>query len=113
MSSVNPLRRVSASSISQAEVRTPDPIIKTIPVRFEPRAAATSARAEFVPSRQLRPRLAQANANRNPIPAMLVIMQSARYDASGSAVWTICVWRVRPGNSVQDQIETAIVLSSI
>jgi len=117
MSSVSAVRSVLASSIGQASmsrrnIRTADPAIEAVPVRFEPRASASSVRGEFITSRKLRPRLAQASG-RNQIPAMLVIMQSAQYDASGSAVWTICVWRVRAGSSVQDQIETAIVLSSI
>jgi Zn-dependent protease with chaperone function len=41
-----------------------------------------------------------------------LILQTTQYDASGSAVWTLCIWRIEEGNAAQKQLET-IVMSSI
>jgi hypothetical protein len=43
----------------------------------------------------------------------LVILQTSRYDASGSRVWTLCVWKVRGGSRAEQQWESALVLGLI
>ncbi len=60
-----------------------------------------------------RPALLRASiGERTPRPEILVVTQSAEFD-SGSAVWTLCIWRVNPDNPTQRRIEAEIVMSSI
>ena len=48
-----------------------------------------------------------------PVPETFFILQTVRYDASGSGVWTLCVWKVGGENRTEKQWESAIVLSVI
>jgi hypothetical protein len=43
----------------------------------------------------------------------IFILQTTQYDASGSAVWTLCIWRVGGGNLVVRQVGSAFLASSI
>jgi beta-lactamase regulating signal transducer with metallopeptidase domain len=56
--------------------------------------------------------LAKANLEQQPAP-MLLVVQSTEIDPSGSLVWTLCVWRVSPGDQGMRQIEETIVMHSI
>jgi beta-lactamase regulating signal transducer with metallopeptidase domain len=91
------------------------------PSGFAWQAGAT--RTAFTPRTSAGPRLLRATLQRNPavmrataeqrkrpIEATLVILQTTQYDESGSASWTLCVWRVERGTSAERQLEQAIVL---
>jgi beta-lactamase regulating signal transducer with metallopeptidase domain len=56
---------------------------------------------------------AKAAPEKLPIQETIVILQSTRYGASGSGVWTVCIWRVGGKNFDERQLESAIVVSSI
>ena len=56
---------------------------------------------------------ARSTQEQLPIQETFVILQTAQYDASGAAVWTLCVWRIGGGNSAEGQLQSAIILSSI
>jgi beta-lactamase regulating signal transducer with metallopeptidase domain len=56
---------------------------------------------------------AKAAPEKLPIQETIVILQSTRYGASGSGVWTVCIWRVGGKNLAERQLESAIVVSSI
>jgi beta-lactamase regulating signal transducer with metallopeptidase domain len=43
----------------------------------------------------------------------IFIFQTTEYDASGSAVWTLCIWRVGGGNLAVRQVKSAFLASSI
>jgi bla regulator protein blaR1 len=61
-----------------------------------------------------RPRVVFAKANVEQRPAqMLLVVQSVDFDPSGSLVWTLCVWRVSPGDQGVRQIEETIVMHRI
>jgi beta-lactamase regulating signal transducer with metallopeptidase domain len=83
---------------------------------FAPRAAAVPPRLR-VTSRVTSPRKAmvvRARAAQEYLPAQetIIILQTAQYDASGSGIWTLCIWRVGGRNSAERRLE-AIVVSSI
>jgi Zn-dependent protease with chaperone function len=44
-------------------------------------------------------------------PEMFVILQTTQYDASGSPVWTLCIWRVQGGQRAERQLESAVANS--
>ena len=48
-----------------------------------------------------------------PSPQLLLVVQRTQTDASGSFIWSLCVWRVTPGNSGVQQITERIVMSRI
>ena len=91
------------------------------PSGFASQAGAT--RTAFTPRTSAAPRLlratlqgkpvvmrATAERRERPIEATLVILQTTQYDESGSGSWTLCVWRVERGTSVERRLERAIVL---
>jgi len=87
---------------------------RAIPAAFHPRAAVAPLRFKATPPRK--PVLMRARAAQNDIPMRetFVILQTSRYDASGSQVWTLCVWKIRGGSRAeQQQWESALVLSLI
>ena len=43
----------------------------------------------------------------------VVVLQTTQFDASGSGVWTLCVWRVEKRNSAGRRFESAMVLDSL
>lgn len=46
----------------------------------------------------------------NASPATYVIVQTTMLDASGSPIWTLCIWRVE-GGGASEQLESAIALA--
>ncbi|HZZ15879.1 MAG TPA: hypothetical protein VFE08_07950, partial [Candidatus Sulfotelmatobacter sp.] len=46
-------------------------------------------------------------------PETVVILETTQYDASGSGVWTLCIWKVGGSNLAVRQLESAIIASSI
>ncbi len=43
----------------------------------------------------------------------VVIVQTTQFDASGSGVWTLCVWKVEKRNSSERRLESDMVLDSL
>jgi beta-lactamase regulating signal transducer with metallopeptidase domain len=85
---------------------------RAIPVVFNPRTAVFPLHLKA--TSQSKPLVLRARATQEelPIRGTFVILQTARYDASGAGVWTLCVWRIGGGSSGEGQFQSAIVLSS-
>jgi beta-lactamase regulating signal transducer with metallopeptidase domain len=95
--------------------------LRAIPAKFTPRAAEvrpqltlqmTSHPASISPRKPVAMR-ARAAREQLPIRETIFVLQTTRYDISGSGVWTLCIWRLRGGNLAEGQLESAIVVSSI
>jgi Zn-dependent protease with chaperone function len=80
---------------------------------FNPRTSVAPLRLKTMSPR--RPLLMRARAERKDIPLQetFVILQTSRYDASGSQVWTLCVWKIGGESRGEQQWESALVLSLI
>lgn len=48
-----------------------------------------------------------------PSPQFFLVVQRTQTDASGSFIWSLCVWHVTPGNSGVQKITERIVMSRI
>src|SRR5208282_4896203 len=103
-----------APTTQQRETR--EPIV--IPAVFNPRSI--SARRPLTASSSHKAGSgvgvthAKAVQSDLPVHATFMILQTTQFDASGSRVWTLCVWRVRGGDKeAERQLESAIVLSLI
>ena len=46
-------------------------------------------------------------------PALILIMQSRSYDASGAVVWELCVWQVTVTGPARRAMEQEIIAKSI
>jgi beta-lactamase regulating signal transducer with metallopeptidase domain len=86
---------------------------RAIPAAFNPRTSVAPLRLKTMLPRK--PLLMRARAERKDIPMQetFVILQTSRYDASGSQVWTLCVWKIGGENRGEQQWESALVLSLI
>jgi beta-lactamase regulating signal transducer with metallopeptidase domain len=91
---------------------SPAPQPRAIPVVFNPRAAVASLQLKATSPRKPVVMRTTAKQEQLPIRETFVIVQTARYDASGAGVWTLCVWRIGGGSSAEGQFQSAIVLSS-
>jgi beta-lactamase regulating signal transducer with metallopeptidase domain len=89
------------------------PQARAIPAAFHIRNAGVPAQLKATPRRK--PAVMRASAVQQDLTSqeMFVVLQTTRYDASGSGVWTLCIWRVQGGNLVQRQFESAIFVGSI
>jgi beta-lactamase regulating signal transducer with metallopeptidase domain len=96
-----------------AQMRTSAPQVRVVPASFTMRTAGFSSQAKS-PSRR-RPQAIKARATRRELarPETVVILQTTEYDASGSGVWTLCIWKVGGSKSAIRQLESAIIASSI
>lgn len=78
----------------------------------EPASAAEIAAAQIDAAQQV-----EAAQEELPVRATFMILQTTQYDAAGSKIWTLCVWRVggenRAEQPIERQFEQAIVLSLI
>ena len=74
--------------------------------------AIIPARAKIRPANRPAVVLAKATVEQRP-PQFLLVVQRTQTDASGSLTWSLCVWRVTPGNSGMQQITERIVMSQI
>jgi beta-lactamase regulating signal transducer with metallopeptidase domain len=84
------------------------------PAMFNPRAAIVRRQLKGTSARKPAVLLAKTKtAQENRFAReTFVILQTTEYDPAGSAVWTLCVWRV--GNTpAERKLESAIVISSI
>jgi beta-lactamase regulating signal transducer with metallopeptidase domain len=103
---------VATSRILATNVAMP----RAIPASFNPRTATSVVPLRLKKTPQRKPLLLRARAAQKDIPLQetFVILQTSGYDASGSQVWTLCVWKVREGSRAeQQQWESALVLSLI
>ena len=113
----------------------PIPLMESqvVPTRFmvKPEAKTTMAAAETKKTKPRRSVVVPAKASQRPLhPPMLfrssasqedanapqtliLIMQTGRYDSSGSVVWDWCVWRVTVMGSAQDRMQSGIVVQAI
>jgi beta-lactamase regulating signal transducer with metallopeptidase domain len=120
------LTHLAATGVTQESKLEPQP--RLIPASFHPAMApvrrqlrATSPRRTMAPparTPQVEAAQVSAEQERLPVRATLMILQTTQYDASGSRVWTLCVWQVGGENraveqQVERQFEQAIVLSLI
>jgi BlaR1 peptidase M56 len=82
---------------------------RAIPAAYHPHAAAAPLRLKA--TRPNNPLAMRAQAGRKEIPSQetLVVFQTTEYDASGSGVWTLCIWRVKGDKLAERQLESAIV----
>jgi len=84
--------RPVAERVTQNPRHDPEP--RAISAVFHPRSAAAGP----LPLKARSPRrpglmLASAPREEHPIQGTIVILRTAQYDASGSGVWTLCIWR--------------------
>jgi beta-lactamase regulating signal transducer with metallopeptidase domain len=60
-----------------------------------------------------RPKITLAKARVKALPAAEVVLVSMRIDETGSAVWSVSVWRVPAGSRAARQLEETFVMNSI
>jgi beta-lactamase regulating signal transducer with metallopeptidase domain len=85
---------------------------QVIPAMFNPGAAIVPRQLKGISALKPAVRLAKTAQENRFVRETFVILQTTEYDPAGSAVWTLCVWRV--GNTpAERKLESAIVISSI
>jgi hypothetical protein len=85
---------------------------RVIRASFHPRTVIVPRQTKETMPRQ--PLMMSAAAQeQSPVQGTFFILQTVRYDASGSGVWTLSVWKVGGQNQAEKQWESAIVLSVI
>jgi beta-lactamase regulating signal transducer with metallopeptidase domain len=105
------VKRQAAPPVMQRSSLTLQP--RAIPAAFNVRNARVPVRLKATSRRK--PLVIRASAVQQDLPSLetFVILQTTRYDASGSGIWTLCIWRVQGGNLVQRQFESSIFVGSI
>jgi beta-lactamase regulating signal transducer with metallopeptidase domain len=98
---------------SDAQRSNPAPQPRAIPAVFDLHTPVVPLQLKATSPRRPVVMRARSTQEQLPIQETFVILQTAQYDASGAAVWTLCVWRIGGGNSAERQLQSAIVLSSI
>jgi len=88
------------------------PHARAISAAFHPRASEPVLKLKG-PSRQ--PVLIRATHAEEvpPMQETIFILRTSRSDVSGSAIWTLCVWRVGGNNAAERQFESAIFVTLI
>jgi len=89
---------------------TPRP--RAIQATYHPRNAVFPLRKKIRPHEPLIMRT-QAVQTALPRPATFVILQTTQFDATGSGIWTFCVWKVGGANQNETRWESTIVVSVI
>jgi len=92
---------------------TLSPQASAIPAAFNMRNAGVPARLKAASRRKPLVIRASAVQKESPNVETFVILQTTRYDASGSGIWTLCIWRVEGGDLAQRQLESAIFVGLI
>ena len=108
-----PTAVATAFAVSRATSRPQGPTLtlqpRAIQAVYHPRAASIPLRlkAALNTTKPARPEVIRAKTETNmpPSQATYVVVETTQYDSSGSAVWTLCIWRVKGGDK---QLETAI-----
>jgi hypothetical protein len=86
---------------------------RAISAAFHPRAAAIPRRLKATPPRQPVAMLGATAQEELPIQGTIVILRATQYNAYGSGVWTLCIWRVGGNNPAERQLESAVFVGSI
>lgn len=84
--------------------------------RLNVTALPATIRARHLRANPMRERVLRAAQDELPLQETIVILRTSQYDGSGtsgSAVWTLCIWRVGERNLAEKQWESAIVVSLI
>jgi beta-lactamase regulating signal transducer with metallopeptidase domain len=86
-----------------------------ISLKAEPKMPAAVVPVKWKLHSSPRPRLILAKATQEEIqpPDMTMMLRSLGYDAEGSQVWTLCIWRVTEGRNGLRQVETMYVVTKI
>jgi hypothetical protein len=102
-------------SVAERVARQPRlaPRAQAIPAMFNRHTAVVPLQLKAMSAHKPMETFAKAAPVELPIQETIVILQSTRYGASGSRVWTVCIWRVGGKNLAERQLESAIVVSSI
>ncbi len=103
--------RPVAARVARRSSLAPQP--RAISVALNSRAAMVPLRLAAAPPSQPVIMRAKTEQEELPIQETFVILQTAQYDASGVAVWTLCIWRVEGGVLAERQLESAVIVSSI
>ena len=96
-----------------AGLRAAAPQPRAIQAAYHPSRAAVPTRLKKIPPPAPTIMRAQAIQEELGMPATFVILQTTRFDASGSGVMTFCVWKVGGTNEAERQWESTIVVSVI
>ena len=88
------------------------PHARAISAAFHPRTSVPVLKLKG-PSRQ--PVLIRASITEEGLPMQetIFILRTNQFDASGSAIWTLCIWRVGGDNATGRQLESAIFVRLI
>lgn len=115
--------RMSSAPVLQSALVQAEPVKFSV-VKASLTVPAREVAPKVIPARVKmrkanKPKVVLAKAKVNPEPSfnraptqMLVFFQSTDVDASGSAVWTLCVWHLGTDGSGK-QVEETIVMNSI
>jgi bla regulator protein blaR1 len=105
----------SGAGMSRTGTENVAPLPRMIPASFNPRAAAPVVVPRLKTTSPRKPRILRASAVQQefPVQQTFFILQTTQYDASGSGIWTLCIWRVRAGSLSERQLQSAIILDSI
>lgn len=103
------LSRAVAPPVRRRLALAPQP--RAIPAAFNQRTAVVSMPLKATP--QAKPFVMRAKAAQKELPSQetFIVLQATQYDSSGSGVWTLCIWRIEGGNSAEEQLESAILLT--
>jgi hypothetical protein len=96
-----------------AGLRAVAPQPRAIQAAYHPRSVAVPIRMKKIAPHAPVIMRAQAIQEDLGMPATFVILQTARFDASGSGIMTFCVWKVGGTNEAERQWESTIVVSVI
>jgi hypothetical protein len=102
----------SAMAMFEAQGTSRAPQIRAIPAKFTMGTAGFPARLKATTPRK--PSVIRARAEEElPVQDTFVVVQTTQYDAFGSGVWTLCIWKVKGGNLAERELESAIVVTLI
>jgi beta-lactamase regulating signal transducer with metallopeptidase domain len=102
--------RTEAVRVARRSTLTTHP--RTILAAFNQRTAVVPVQLPATLPRQPVIMRARAMQGELPIQETFVILQTAQFDDSGTAIWTLCIWRVR-GVLAERQLESTFIMSSI
>jgi beta-lactamase regulating signal transducer with metallopeptidase domain len=86
---------------------------RTILAAYHPRAAVASPHVKVTKPHHPVVVLTRASQQQAPVQETIFILRTTQFDASGSGIWTLCIWRVGGTNQAARQLESAIFVSSI
>lgn len=105
------LTRVAAETVSSH--RNPSSRLRAIPASLTSPVSNTALRLNTKPRHRDVGVHVTALQQRSQIEETFVIVRTTQFDASGRAVWTLCVWRVGGDNMTVPILDSAIFMGSI